>query len=71
MDSRSFDSGEDCGRLDDPGSLKVAKGFTLAQTASLKASYASGMVGTGKKHQVLIEKAASDTLLTVDQIKVR
>ena len=47
-----------------------SKRFSLAQTMSLKAYYGNGMVGTGKKFDLLIAKAASDTLLTSDQVKV-
>ncbi len=46
------------------------KRFTPAQRACLNANYASGMVGTGRKHQILLDKTASDTMLTMDQIKV-
>ena len=44
-----------------------SKRFSPAQTVSLKAYY--GM-GTAKKFDLLIAKAASDTLLTSDQVKV-
>ena len=47
-----------------------SKRFSLAQTVSLKAYYGNGMVGTGKIFDLLIAKAASDTLLTSDQVKV-
>ena len=61
--------GDDCGeywsRLKQP-----VKRFSPAQTASLKASYANGMVGTGKQYQVLIEKTASGTALSISQVKV-
>ena len=46
------------------------KRFSVAQTACLKSYYGNGMVGTGKNFFSLILKAASDTQLTTDQVKV-
>ena len=45
--------------------------FSEAQRTCLTAYYQRGMSGCGKKHAVLIEKAARDTSLTVRQVKVQ
>ena len=45
--------------------------FSGAQRACLTSYYRRGMSGCGKKHAVVIEKAAKDTGLTVRQVKVR
>ena len=44
--------------------------FSEAQKACLTAFYQRGMTGCGKKHCVLIQKAAKGTQLTVGQVKV-
>ena len=45
--------------------------FSEAQKACLNALYMNGMTGVGKKHAALVAKAASDTQLTIDQVKVQ
>ena len=45
--------------------------FSVAQTACLNAYYHNGMIGTGKKYSSQIAKAAADTQLTCDQVKIR
>ena len=52
------------------GVKKTVKRFSPAQTASLRANYNNGMVGIGKQYQVLMEKAATDAMLTINQVKV-
>ena len=71
----STDISEDSSQEDKTERLAVtpkvkSKRFSPAQTVSLKAYYGNGMVGTGKKFDLLIAKGASDTLLTSDQVKV-
>ena len=45
--------------------------FSVAQTSLLKAFFDQGMVGVGEQYSSLIEKAAQDTALSVQQVKVR
>lgn len=62
-------AGDDAGE-DWSGRKKIVKRFSPAQTASLRANYNNGMVGIGKQYQVLMEKAATDAMLTINQVKV-
>ena len=47
-----------------------SKTFSVAQRACLKSFFSNGMVGVGKRYSSLIEQAANDTHLAVDQVKV-
>ena len=54
-----------------PSCTKGKIHFSKAQKACLNAFYTTGMTGTGAKHAALVAKAASDTQLTNDQVKVQ
>ena len=45
--------------------------FSEAQKACLNSYYLNGMTSTSKKHDIIISKAAKDTDLSADQVKVR
>ena len=45
--------------------------FSEAQKACLNSYYLNGMTSTSKKHDIIISKAAKDTDLSGDQVKVR
>ena len=45
--------------------------FSEAQKACLNSYYLNGMTSTSKKQDLMISKAAKDTDLSVDQVKVR
>ena len=45
--------------------------FSESVVSTLKAYYAKGLVGVGKKYSGLISAAAQETGLTEDQVKVR
>ena len=55
---------------DDTIQKKMSKTFSVAQRACLNGFYSNGMTGGGKQHASLINRAASDTQLTTDQVKV-
>ena len=74
LDDDCLDTEEEGSPQDeDDDSVKVKGGkfrFSKAQNLCLTAYFNSGMRGTGKKFYSLILKAAADTKLTTDQIKV-
>lgn len=53
-----------------PGKSRVVR-FSEAQRACLNLYYHQGMVGVGKKEALLISKAAKDTHLSTNQVKVQ
>ena len=44
--------------------------FSVAQTTHLNSLYKSGMISAAKRHRPLLEKAAADTGLTLQQVVV-
>ena len=44
--------------------------FSVAQTAHLNSLYKSGMTSVAKRHRPLLEKAASDTGLTLQEVVI-
>ena len=70
----SSDESDQKQQLLPPRSCSSTKGkirFSKAQKACLNAFYMNGMTGVGTKHAALVAKAASDTQLTIDQVKVQ
>ena len=63
-------SGEDSCVEESVDSQDAPRRFSAAQTATLKAYYSGGMVGTGQKYKYFIEKAASTSRVTTEQVKV-
>ena len=59
----------ECGQGILPGKSRVVR-FSEAQRACLNSYYRQGMVGVGKKEALLISKAAKDTHLSTNQVKV-
>ena len=51
-------------------SNKQGRNFSVAQTAHLKSMFKSGMTSASKRHRPLLEKAAADTGLTIQQVVV-
>lgn len=47
------------------------RNFSVEQLATLQSMFASGMKGVGKQYSPLIEHAAEDTGLTIQQVKVQ
>lgn len=52
------------------GSSSTARRFSVAQRTCLNSYFISGMTGTGKHYSSLISRAAADTNLRFDQVKV-
>ncbi len=65
----SSDSGEDEVASSPPKKKKIVK-FTSAQRFCLNQYWSRGLTGCGKKYSPVIIKAARDTGLTCDQVKV-
>ena len=63
-------SGENSCVEDSVDSQDAPRRFSAAQTATLKAYYSGGMVGTGQKYKYFIEKATSTSRRTTEQVKV-
>lgn len=53
-----------------PIKLTTRSRFSEAQKACLNSYDSNGMTSTSKKHHLIVSKAAKDTDLTVDQVKV-
>lgn len=53
-----------------PGMKLKRKDFSASQKAVLNSMFCSGMNGVGKKHAVSIARAAAETGLTHEQVKV-
>ena len=71
IDLSSDESDEEEQLLPRPPCTKGRIRFSKAQKVCLNAFYVNGMTGIGAKHAALVAKAASDTQLTVDQVKVQ
>ena len=69
LSSDESDQEQQC--LRPPSCAKGKTRFSKAQKACLNAFYINGMTGVGAKHAALIAKAANDTQLTIDQVKVQ
>ena len=70
-DLSSDESHQEQQPLPAPSCTKGKIRFSKAQKACLNAFYMNGMTGVGTKHADLIAKAASDTQLSIDQVKVQ
>ena len=49
---------------------KRTRNFSTTQTALLSYYFENGMRGVGKKYSAIINRAASETHLSTDQVKV-
>ena len=76
MDSEAFTDTEDddttrSNTEDDDTKISNKQGkFSVAQTAHLNSMFKSGMTSASKRHRPLLEKAAADTGLTIQQVVV-
>ena len=73
MDAQLMDASSDdecVPVLDQSEEVQPSKKFTASQTAVLNAFFSSGMKGVGKGHAAARQRAAKETGLSEDQVKV-
>ena len=69
-ESEASECSSSCEEIYD-GPKKAQNQPVVRFSGAQRACYQRGMSGCGKKHAVVIEKAAKDTGVTVRQVKVR